>query len=139
MRGDLLSGGVPKKSNCQNGNWTLEVVRQVAVERNVYRPHVQRLEGTDAILGYLKRSAQFQALADAASGLLAQKGESRSYDVVNGEWVQSVLAPSYIDELKRQHRVAAQSSQRVRLLEVRAECVRLRHVNAQLLTRVEQL
>lgn len=140
MRGDLLSGGLPKKLLCQDGNWTLEVVRQVAVERNVYRPHVQKLQGRDAILGYLRRSTQFRPLADAATGLLAQgEAESRSYEVVNGEWTPSVLAPSYIDELKRQHQAAAHKTHGVRLLEVRTECLRLRHANARLSKRVEEL
>lgn len=140
MRGDLLSGGIPKRLLARDGRWSLEVVRQVAVERNVYRPHTQRLEGSDVILGYLRRTAQFAALAHGAAELLGNSTpDSRSYEVVNGEWVQSVLAPSYIDELKRQHRAAAQRSQHVQLLEVRAECVRLRHANAHLTTRVDEL
>lgn len=140
MRGDLLSGGIPKKLLCHDGKWTLEIVRQVAVERNVYRPHTQRLEGDDVILGYLKRSAQFASLAHGAVELLSEgASERRSYDVVNGEWCQSVLAPSYVDELKRQHRAAAQRAQHIQLLEVRAECVRLRHSNAKLLSRMAAL
>lgn len=138
MRGDLLSGGIPKRLLAKDGKWSLEIVRQVAVERNVYRPHTQRLEGADVILGYLRRTAQFSALAHGAAELLGDPIlESRSYEVVNGEWVMSVLAPSYIDELKRQHRVAAQRSQHVQLLEVRAECVRLRHANAKLTSRMD--
>jgi hypothetical protein len=140
MRGDLLSGGIPKRLVARDGRWALEVVRQVAVERNVYRPHTQRLEGPDVILGYLRRTAQFSALAHGAADLLSDPvHESRSYEVVNGEWVQSVLAPSYIDELKRQHRASAQRSQHVQLLEVRSECVRLRHANAKLTSRVDEL
>lgn len=115
-------------------------MRQVAVERNVYRPHTQRLEGDEVILGYLKRSAQFATLAHGALELLSEGAdERRSYEVVNGEWCQSVLAPSYVDELKRQHRAAAQRSQHVQLLEVRAECVRLRHSNIKLLERMAAL
>lgn len=140
MRGDLLSGGIPKRLLARDGRWALEVVRQVAVERNVYRPHTQRLEGAEVILGYLRRTAQFAGLAHGAAELLTNSAEgSRSYEVVNGEWVQSVLAPSYIDELKRQHRAAAQRSQHVQLLEVRAECVRLRHSNTKLQGRVDGL
>ncbi len=140
MRGDLLSGGIPKRLVVRDGRWALEVVRQVAVERNVYRPHTQRLEGPDVILGYLRRTAQFSALAHGAAELLSDAvHDSRSYEVVNGEWVQSVLAPSYIDELKRQHRAAAQRSQHVQLLEVRAECVRLRHANVKLTNRLDEV
>lgn len=140
MRGDLLSGGIPKRLLAKDGKWSLEIVRQVAVERNVYRPHTQRLEGADVILGYLRRTAQFSALAHGAAELLGDPIlESRSYEVVNGEWVMSVLAPSYIDELKRQHRASAQRSQHVQLLEVRAECVRLRHANAKLTSRMDDL
>lgn len=140
MRGDLLSGGIPKRLLAKDGKWSLEIVRQVAVERNVYRPHTQRLDGADVILGYLRRTAQFSALAHGAAELLGDPVlESRSYEVVNGEWVMSVLAPSYIDELKRQHRAAAQRSQHVQLLEVRAECVRLRHANAKLSGRMDDL
>src|SRR5690606_5085271 len=140
MRGDLLSGGLPKKLVCRDGRWSLEVVRQVAIERNVYRPHIQRLEGAEVILGYLRRSTQFQALAEKASGLLAQ-GETdvRSYEAVNGEWVQSALAPSYIEQLKLQHKAAAQKTHRVQLLEVRAECFRVRHANVRLEAKVNEL
>jgi hypothetical protein len=140
MRGDLLSGGIPKRLLVQDGKWALEVVRQVAVERNVYRPHTQRIEGSDVILNYLRRAPQFSALAQGACELLNHPGvDSRSYEVVNGEWVQSMLAPSYIDELKRQHRAAARRSQHVQLLEIRAECVRLRHANTHLSAQLSEL
>src|SRR5690606_32648799 len=133
MRGDLLSGGLTKKLLCHDGNWTRQVVCQVAVERNVIRQNVLQQKDRTARTAYLRRSTQFRPLADAATGLLAQgEAESRSYEVVNGEWTPSVLAPSYIDELKRQHQAAAHKTHGVRLLEVRTECLRLRHANARL-------
>lgn len=137
----MLSGGTPKRLLHRQGQWTLEVVRQVAVDRSVYRPQTQQIEGPDFILKYLERNAQFRGLANSAGLLLRTPfGENnKSFDAVNGEWVPSVLAPSYLDQLKRRQRNNALEKQRVQLLSVQTECLRLRHSHAQLLRRVEDL
>jgi hypothetical protein len=141
MQGDVLAGGVPKRLTHRSGVWALEVVRQVAVERGVYRPVKQQLEGIDIILRYFGRSPQLKGLAQGAQQLLrAPSGDqNRSFDAVNGEWVPSVLAPSYVDELKRQQLRDREQTLRVQLLEVRTDQVRLNHANKSLLNRVSEL
>jgi hypothetical protein len=116
------------------------VVRQVAIDRSVYRPHTQQLEGRDVILRYLKRSPQFKGLAVGATQLLSEPASSPScFDAVNGEWVPSVLAPSYIEQLKLQRKRAAQHTIRIQLLDLQAEVLRLKHGHAALLERVAVL
>lgn len=140
MSGDLLGGGTPKRLVQRQGRWVLEVVRQVAIDRSVYRPHTQQLEGPDVILRYLKRSPQFKGLAAGAVQLLSEPSSGPGcFDAVNGEWVPSVLAPSYIEQLKLQRKRAAQRTIRMQLLDLQAECLRLRHAHAAVLDRVSQL
>jgi hypothetical protein len=141
MQGDVLSGGIPKRLVLQKGIWSLEIVRQVAVERSVYRPVKQRIEGPDVILRYFKRAPELKGLGSGALQLLqsAPSDQDRSFDAVNGEWVPSSLSPSYVDELKRQHIRNAQQSTQTQLLAVRTEHVRLRHANRSLTTRVAEL
>ncbi|HEX3852252.1 MAG TPA: hypothetical protein VHW01_14885, partial [Polyangiaceae bacterium] len=57
--------------------------------RNVFQPRVQRLEGMDAVLQYLKRTGDNPALAAAASQLMRgpRSDEERFFDAVEGEWV----------------------------------------------------
>lgn len=67
----------------------LEVVRLVPVERNVFQPRVQRLEGMEAVVQYLKRNGDNGPLAAAASQLmrLSRADDDRFYDAVDGEWI----------------------------------------------------
>jgi hypothetical protein len=121
--------------------WSLEVVRQVAVERSVYRPVKQLIEGPDVIMRYFKRAPELKTLGMAAMQLLQgpPSDQDRSFDAINGEWVPTVIAPSYITELKRQQLRNAQHSTQVQLLDVRTECLRLRHANSAMMTRVCEL
>jgi hypothetical protein len=138
---DVLSGGIPKRLLLHKGVWSLEVVRQVAVERSVYRPVKQLIEGPDVIMRYFKRAPELKTLGMAAMQLLQAppSDQDRSFDAINGEWVPTVIAPSYITELKRQQLRNAQHSTQVQLLDVRTECLRLRHANSAMITRVCEL
>src|SRR5450631_598089 len=89
IAGDLLTTATPARLLCRRGTWVLELVRLVPIERNVFQPRVQRLEGMDAVLQYLKRTGDNPALAAAASQLMRgpRSDEERFFDVVEGEWV----------------------------------------------------
>jgi len=89
IAGDLLTTATPARLLCRRGTWVLELVRLVPIERNVFQPRVQRLEGMDAVLQYLKRNADNPALASAASHLMRgpRSEEERFFDAVEGEWV----------------------------------------------------
>jgi hypothetical protein len=89
IAGDLLTTATPARLLCRRGTWVLELVRLVPIERNVFQPRVQRLEGMDAVLQYLKRNADNPALAAAASHLMRgpRSEEERFFDAVEGEWV----------------------------------------------------
>jgi hypothetical protein len=89
IAGDLLTTATPARLLCRRGIWVLELVRLVPIERNVFQPRVQRLEGMDAVLQYLKRNDENPALAAAASLLMRgpRSDEERFFDAVEGEWV----------------------------------------------------
>jgi hypothetical protein len=89
IAGDLLTTATPARLLCRRGTWVLELVRLVPIERNVFQPRVQRLEGMDAVLQYLKRTGDNPALAAAASQLMRgpRSDEERFFDAVEGEWV----------------------------------------------------
>ena len=89
IAGDLLTTATPARLLCRRGTWVLELVRLVPIERNVFQPRVQRLEGVDAVLQYLKRTGDNPALAAAASHLMRgpRSDEERFFDAVEGEWV----------------------------------------------------
>jgi hypothetical protein len=94
ISGDLLTTATPARLLCRRGTWVLELVRLVAVDRNVFQPRVQRLEGAEAVLQHLKRSGDNPALAAAASQLMrgARSEEERAFDAVDGDWVPGELA-----------------------------------------------
>ena len=94
ISGDLLTSATPARLLCRRGTWVLELVRLVAVERNVFQPRVQRLEGAEAVLQHLKRSGDNPALAAAASQLIRgprPEEEERAFDAVDGDWVPGEL------------------------------------------------
>ena len=95
IAGDLLSSASPTRLLCRRGTWVLEVVRLVPVERNVFQPKVQRLEGMEAVVQYLKRNGDNAALASAASQLMraSRADDERSFDAVDGEWVPGEPGP----------------------------------------------
>jgi len=87
--GDLLTTATPSRLFCRKGLWVLELVKLVPVDRDVFQPRVQRLEGAEAVLQHLKRSSEYPALAAGASHLMRgfRADDERAFDAVDGEWV----------------------------------------------------
>src|SRR6187551_590251 len=94
IAGDLLTSATPARLVCRRGTWVLELVKLVPVDRNVFQPRVQRLEGAEAVLQHLKRSGD-PALAAAAGQLMraARSDDERAFDAVDGDWVPGELGP----------------------------------------------
>src|ERR1700753_1142845 len=88
VAGDLLTAQSPARLHCRHGVWFLEVVRFGSVDRNVFQPRTQRVEGSEAILQHLKRGDN-AALAASAVQLIRglRPEEDHSLDLVEGEWV----------------------------------------------------
>jgi hypothetical protein len=115
------------------------MVKLVPVDRNVFQPRVQRLEGADAVLQHLKRSADNPALA-AAAGLLMRGGrmdEERAFDAVDGDWVPGELMPRR--EGNRPSSIPPASGRASELSELRAELLVLRASHERLRERVQRL
>ncbi len=88
VSGDILTANSPARLLCRRGKWLLELVRFVPVDRNVFQPRTQRIEGTDAILQHLKRSDS-APLAASTSQLIRglRPDEEHCFESVDGEWV----------------------------------------------------
>ncbi len=106
-------------------------MRLVPIERNVFQPRVQRLEGAEAVLQYLKRSGESNALVVAAGQMMRgpRPEEERTFDAVEGEWIPgepsahretsrpSALPPGHasdLAELRAEHLVLRASYERLR-------------------------
>jgi hypothetical protein len=115
----------------------LELVRLVPIERNVFQPRVQRLEGADAVLQYLKRSGDSPALAAAANQLMRgpRFEDERYFDAVEGEWVPG--EPSERQGSSRPSAPPPGNSSEVAVL--RAELLVLRASHERLRERVQGL
>src|SRR5882724_10027493 len=137
IAGDLLTTATPARLLCQRGNWVLELVRLVPIERNVFQPRVQRLEGVDAVLQYLKRTSEQPGLAAAASHLMRgmRSDEERCFDAVEGEWVPG--EPSTRRDSNRPSAPPPANSSEV--AELRAEVLVLRASHERLRERVQRL
>ncbi len=137
IAGDLLTSASPTRLLCKRGTWVLEVVRLVPVERNVFQPRVQRLEGPDAVVQYLKRNGDNAALAAAASHLMraSRAEDERAYDAVDGEWVPG--EPSARPGSIRPSAPPPADSNEV--MELRAELLVLRASHERLRERVQRL
>jgi hypothetical protein len=139
IAGDLLTSATPARLLCRRGTWTLELVKLVPVERNVFQPRVQRLEGADAVLQHLKRSGDNPALAAAASQLMraSRSEEERAFDAVDGDWVPGEIpAPR---ETHRPNSMPPGSSHAGEVAELRAELLVLRASHERLRERVQRL
>lgn len=135
MSGDLLDGGRPKRLILRQGRWFLEVSRLVSVGDGVFQPRTQRVEGRAAIVDVLRRSKQGRSLAEPAARLVgvAEPAGDASYDVVDGTWAPSSLAPSYIKQLaKGDTRTATEAA-------LLAELTLLRAAHEGLMARVGRL
>src|SRR4051812_37333193 len=125
IAGDLLTTATPARLLCRRGTWLLELVKLVPVDRNVFQPRVQRLEGAEAVLQHLKRSGD-PALAAAAGQLMrgARSDEERAFDAIDGDWVPGELGPR-----RDGHRPSSMppgNSQAGEMAELRAELLVLR-------------
>jgi hypothetical protein len=100
---DLLDGGRPKRLILRQGRWILEMMRLVSTGEGVFQPRSTRIEGKQAVIETLRRSKNGKTLVDAATKIVSNgsASEDASFDAVDGAWVPSRLAPSYIDQLKR--------------------------------------
>jgi len=139
IAGDLLTTATPARLLCRRGTWVLELVKLVPVDRNVFQPRVQRLEGADAVLQHLKRSGESPSLAAAASQLMraARSDEERAFDAVDGDWVPGELAPRR--DAHRPSTMPPGSSHASEVAELRAELLVLRASHERLRERVQRL
>jgi hypothetical protein len=100
---DLLDGGRPKRLVLRQGRWYLEMSRLVSTGDGVFAPKTHRIEGNGAIVEGLRRSKHGKPLAESAARIVARgdTGSDASFDAVDGAWVPSSIAPSYIKQLGR--------------------------------------
>lgn len=135
ISGDLLGSAVPARLLCHRGSWVLELVKLVPVDRDLFQPKVQRLEGAEPVLQHLKRNGDSPALAAAAAQLIraARGDEERAYEAIDGEWVPA-------DVIKR-HGTARPSAPPAgdELLELRAEVAELRASQQRMLEKLAEL
>ena len=137
IAGDLLTSASPTRLFCRRGTWVLEVVRLVPVERNVFQPRVQRLEGPEAVVQYLKRNGDNAAMAVAASQLMraSRTEDEHLYDAVDGEWVPAEPG-SRVGTMRPSAPPPADPSE---VVELRAELLVLRASHERLRERVQRL
>lgn len=139
IAGDLLTSATPARLLCRRGTWVLELVKLVPVDRNVFQPRVQRLEGAEAVLQHLKRSGENPALAAAAAQLMRapRSDEERAFDAVDGDWV-----PGDVTARREGHRpstIPPGGSHSGEVAELRAELLVLRASHERLRERVQRL
>jgi hypothetical protein len=138
ISGDLLTSPTPARLLCRRGTWVLELVRLVAVDRNVFQPRVQRLEGSEAVLQYLKRSSD-PALASAANQLMRglRSEDERAFDAVDGDWVPGALGPRR--DSTRPSAPPPGGGNMAEVAELRAELLVLRAAHERLRERVQRV
>src|SRR5690349_20866940 len=92
---DVLSRATPTRLICRGGRWVLELTRLEAVDRDVFQPRLQRLEGPDSILAVLRRSDDGQHLASGAAQIMRgpRHDEDRAFEATDGDWVPSADVP----------------------------------------------
>ena len=138
ISGDLLTTATPARLLCKRGIWVLELVKLVAVDRNVFQPKVTRLEGAEAVLQHLKRMGDNPALAAAASHLMRgpRLEDERAFDAVDGDWVPG--EPSRRDSARPSAHPPG-AGHGGELAELRAEVLVLRASHERLRERVQSL
>jgi hypothetical protein len=120
---DLLDGGRPKRLILSRGRWFLEMTRLVSTGDGVFQPRRHRIEGKAAIVETLRRSRHGQAFVDSATRIVAsgEAGGDTSFEALDGAWVPSRLAPSYITQLGHsEKRTAAEAALIAELTVLRA-------------------
>lgn len=133
---DVLARSTPTRLICRGGRWVLELTRLEAVDRDVFQPRLQRLEGAEPILALLRRSEEGQHLATGAAQLMRNRADDdRAFDANEGDWVPSsgpVLARHDLNG-------AAEAELTGVIAELRAELVVLRASHTRLRERVMAL
>jgi hypothetical protein len=135
IAGDLLAAATPTRLVCRRGTWRLEVVRLVAVDRNVYQPRTQRIEGSEAILQHLKRTGD-PSLASAAAVLIrsTRTDQESSFEAADSEWLPCEPKPQ-----RDSSRPSAPPAAGSGTAELRAELFLLRAAHDGLRERVARL
>ncbi|MEI9937575.1 MAG: hypothetical protein WDO69_10185 [Pseudomonadota bacterium] len=139
IAGDLLTAATPSRLLCRNGIWILELLKLVAVERNVFQPRTLRVQGSDLVLQHLKRSDDNPTLANAASSLIRRIGvnEECSFEAVDGDWV--ACEPGTPREARHSARPSAAATAAATVADLRAEVCLLRASGKGLAERVARL
>src|SRR4051794_31248005 len=121
--GDILTATTPARLLCQRGTWVLELVRFVPVDRNVFQPRTQRLEGSEAILQHLRRGEN-ALLAAATLQLMrgVRADEEHAFEAQDGDWIPRALEERHSGSFS----AAAGSNAVSELAELRAELLILR-------------
>jgi hypothetical protein len=131
---DVLGRATPTRLICRGGRWLLELTRLEAVDRDVFQPRLQRLEGAESILAALRRSEDNQQLASGAAHLMRSRhDDDRAFDAGDGDWVPSD-SPDVGAEPREAELVSSDLART--LVELRAELVVLRASHARLRERV---
>jgi hypothetical protein len=135
---DVLSKATPTRLICRGGRWLLELTRLEAVDRDVFRPSLTRLEGADSILAALRKGEDGQHLATGAAQIMrsSRAEEDRAFEVNDGDWIPSSdasvpLEPAPTDQGTNDNARA--------IAELRAELLVLRASHARLRERVMTL
>jgi hypothetical protein len=136
---DVLAKATPTRLICRGGRWVLELTRLEAVDRDVFQPRLQRLEGAELILALLRRSDEGQGLASAAAQLMrgGRPDEDRAFEVNEGDWVPSSEHPPAPRPAAAASHEASELASVV--AELRAELVVLRASHSRLRERVMAL
>lgn len=129
---DVLAKATPTRLICRGGRWILELTRLEAVDRDVFQPRLQRLEGAEPILALLRRSEESQGLASGAAQLMrgSRHDDDRAFEANDGDWVpsSSVLpaAAHASPNLESSELVSVVAELRAELVVLRASHSRLR-------------
>lgn len=137
---DVLAKATPTRLICRGGRWVLELTRLEAVDRDVFQPRLQRLEGAELILALLRRSDEGQTLASAAAQLMrgGRPEEDRAFEVNEGDWVPS--SSEHPPAARHAQAAEQEASELVSVVaELRAELMVLRASHSRLRERVMAL
>ncbi len=141
---DALASAKPRRLYRDAGAWVLEIERLVPIHDRILRPMLQRVSGDEIILFQLENSDEGKLLASSAGRLMRAATEgSKSYEVMDGQWVPSALAesgqilrPQYTPNMRAD--VATQDSSRD-WLRTQGELLALRAAYERLVRRVSDL
>ena len=134
--GDILTATTPARLLCRRGTWILELVRFVPVDRNVFQPRTQRLEGSEAILQHLKRGDNAALVAATHQVMRSLRAdEEHAFEAQDGDWVPRTPDAPHASEANAGLSTSAVGE----LAELRAELLILRASHERLRERVLRL